>query len=132
MAGEFAGDNTPELLSLVHDITGMCVGGGGSSSLPADAMFRKDCTDLVRRISLLSHLFEEIKELNKIKGSPSSSSSIALEDSWSSDLVLALQSAKRLLSIAKDFSSNSDNSSVSFRSDARFFVCDFCFSNLDL
>jgi len=115
MAGEFAGDNTPELLCLIHDITGMCVGGGtDSSSITADAMFRKDCTDLVRRISLLTHLFEEIRELNKVNDSASSSSVTVSnsEDSWSSDLVLALQSAKRLLHEAKNFSSNS--SSVSF------------------
>lgn len=112
MAGEFAGDNTPELLCLIHDITGMCTGGGGdSSSITADAMFRKDCTDLVRRISLLTHLFEEIRELNKANDSASSSSVTVSnsEDSWSSDLVLALQSAKRLLHEAKNFSSNSSS-----------------------
>lgn len=128
MAGEFAGDNTPELLCLVHDITGMCAG-GDSFSLTADVMFRKDCTDLVRRISLLTYLFEEIRELNKVNCSASSSSGTVSdsEDSWSSDLVVVLQSAKRLLSVAKNFSSNS--SSVSFRSNARFFGC-VC--NLDL
>src|SRR4051812_15756929 len=125
VAGEFTGDNTPELLCLVHDITGMCAGGGGgggggdSSSVTADVMFRKDCTDLVRRISLLTYLFEEIRELNKVNCSGSSSSGAVsdLEDSWSSDLVVVLQSAKRLLSVAKNFSSN--GSSVSFRSSAR-------------
>ncbi|XP_025695117.1 U-box domain-containing protein 11 isoform X1 [Arachis hypogaea] len=134
MAGEVVGDRTLELLAIVHDIAGMCVGavGTGSSAaaaaptppLPAaiagDGTFRKDCTDLVRRISLLTHLFEEIKELNKVADSASSSSSesggggAAASDgdggggaaSWSFDVVVALQSAKRLLSVARNFRSN--------------------------
>ncbi|KAK7379904.1 hypothetical protein VNO78_34180 [Psophocarpus tetragonolobus] len=108
MAGELAGDHTPELLCLVHDIAGMCSAGSSSAApVAADAMFRKDCTDLVRRISLLTHLFEEIKDLNHnvVLGSSSSSSSTS-SNSWSSDLVLALHSARRLLSVARDFRSN--------------------------
>ncbi|XP_061358552.1 U-box domain-containing protein 11-like [Gastrolobium bilobum] len=90
----------------------MCAGAGGVSSsataIAADAMFKKDCTDLVRRISLLTHLFEEIGELNKVFDSASSSSATASASasSWSSDLVLALHSAKRLLSVARNFRSN--------------------------
>ncbi|XP_027346481.1 U-box domain-containing protein 11-like [Abrus precatorius] len=106
MAGELAGDHTPELLCLVHDIAGMCAGSSSGTVIAADAMFRKDCTDLVRRISLLTHLFEEIKELNNVNESASSSSASASAASWSSDLVLALHSARRLLSVARNFRSN--------------------------
>lgn len=100
-----------ELLGLVHDIAGMCGGASGSSSsgtaIAADAIFKKDCIDLVRRISLLSHLFEEIIDLVD-----ASTSSSGFATSWSSDLVLALHSAKRLLSVARKFRSNC--TSVSF------------------
>ncbi|KAK7317855.1 hypothetical protein RJT34_02429 [Clitoria ternatea] len=111
MAGELAGDHTPELLSLVHDIAGMCAGSSSATPIAADAMFRKDCTDLVRRISLLTHLFEEIKELNNnnnnvVHSASSSSASSSSSSSWSSDLVLALHSARRLLSVARNFRSN--------------------------
>ncbi|BAT74938.1 U-box domain-containing protein 11-like [Vigna umbellata] len=108
MAGELAGDHTPELLCLVHDIAGMCVGSSSAAPIATDAMFRKDCTDLVRRISLLTHLFEEIRELNNnnVVASASSSSSSSSAASWSSDLVFALQSARSLLSVARNFRSN--------------------------
>jgi len=119
MAGELAGDHTPELLCLVHDIAGMCVDSSSAAPIAADAMFRKDCTDLVRRISLLTHLFEEIRELNSnnnnsnnVVASASSSSSSSSAASWSSDLIFALQSARSLLSVARNFRSNC--SSVSF------------------
>ena len=120
MAGVVAGvaDLTPELLSLVHDISGMCGGraaasGGGSSGTATagdGAMFKKDCTDLVRRISLLTHLFEEIRDLKVVDASGelnASTSSTGSASSWASDMVLALQSARRLLSVAMKFRSDS-------------------------
>ncbi|KAI4381479.1 hypothetical protein MLD38_007548 [Melastoma candidum] len=59
-----------------------------SSSLsPLVDPFRKDSTDLVRRVSLLSHLFDEI--------SPRGSD--PYPNSWYSDLLLSLQSVHRLL-----------------------------------
>ncbi|KAK7252013.1 hypothetical protein RIF29_35683 [Crotalaria pallida] len=114
MAGELPAGNhhTPEeLLSIIHDISGMCSGDSSPSAVnAADAMFKKDCTDLVRRISLLTYLFEEIKELNKVSESASASNTAAHShsdsDSWSSDLVIALHSARRLLSVARNFRSN--------------------------
>ncbi|KAF7808772.1 U-box domain-containing protein 11-like [Senna tora] len=113
VAGAVAGDRTPELLRLVNDIVGMCGGAGGSSSvaaIDADAVFKKDCTDLVRRISLLTYLFEEIRDARKAvvdSGNlDASTSSTGSSSSWSSDLVLALNSAKRLLSVARSFRSN--------------------------
>lgn len=126
---ELAGDHTPELLCLVHDIAGMC-SALSSSAGSAGAMFRKDCTDLVRRISLLTHLFEEIKELknnNDVGGSASSSSSYSSSSSsasskWSSDLVLALHSARRLLSVARNFRSYCSSVSLSIHLKRRRFV----------
>ncbi|XP_028794246.1 U-box domain-containing protein 10 isoform X2 [Neltuma alba] len=76
-------------------------------------MFKKDCTDLVRRISLLTYLFEEIRDSKKAVvdsgNSDASTSSTGSASSWSSDLVLALHSAKRLISVARNFRSNSSS-----------------------
>ncbi|KAK9276801.1 hypothetical protein L1049_006337 [Liquidambar formosana] len=102
MAGVIAGGGppaTPALLDLVHDIVNVSGGFGH--------VFKKDCTDLVRRISLLTHLFEEIRELDGDSGPSnapaSSSSSSSSNSSWLSDLVVALQAAKRLLVLAGSF-----------------------------
>ncbi|KAI9077490.1 hypothetical protein K1719_040561 [Acacia pycnantha] len=112
MVGGEAGDEdrTPELLGLVHDIAAMyggeaCGSSSSSSAIAADAVFRKDCIDLVRRISHLSHLFEEVRDLNAANSAELdvSTSSNCSASSWSSDLMFALQSAKRLLSVASDF-----------------------------
>ncbi|OIV93291.1 hypothetical protein TanjilG_13118 [Lupinus angustifolius] len=106
MVGELSAGNhsSDDILSIIHDITGMC---SANTPSAADAMFRKDCIDLVRRISLLTYLFEEVKELNKIVEFASTSSTTTDDyDSWSSDMVLALHSAKRLLSIARNFRFN--------------------------
>lgn len=103
MASEVPGDGvdrTPELLKLVHDVVAVSIGGGA---------FKKDGTDLVRRIALLSHLFEEIRDfkgthLKSLDASTSSSSSS--KGSWVTDLVVALQAAKRLLLVVSSFHSN--------------------------
>lgn len=108
MAGKVAGDGedrTPELLKLVHDIVGVSIGGG---------VFKKDGTDLVRRIALLSHLFEEIRDFKETHlnlmpldaSTSSSSSSSSSKESWVTDLVVALQAAKRLLLVVANFHSN--------------------------
>ncbi|KAJ7943024.1 RING-type E3 ubiquitin transferase [Quillaja saponaria] len=112
MAGGVAGvgDRTPELLSLVHEIARISITRDGSSTtaIVTDAFFRKDCTDLVRRISLLTHLLEEIKDLKGFDSTAlnAPTSSTATLCSWSSDLVLALQAAKRLLGVAGIFRSD--------------------------
>ncbi|KAJ0237388.1 U-box domain-containing protein 11 [Hirschfeldia incana] len=78
-------------------------------------VFKKDCTDLTRRVSLLSHLVEEIRESTPIDSAASSSS----ENDWWSDLVVALQASKRLLSSAARFQArdSSDNAAkrISFQ-----------------
>ncbi|KAL5553390.1 hypothetical protein UlMin_040791 [Ulmus minor] len=101
MAGEVAAggaENVPELLKLVNDVVGMCIVGGP---------FKKDCTDLIRRIALLTHLFEELREFKGAQSSPfdalaSSSSSSSSRGSWVSDLMVALQAAKCLLLVASN------------------------------
>ncbi|CAL1390813.1 unnamed protein product [Linum trigynum] len=91
------------LLQLVRDIT--LAGGSGNASTAAAAAssspFRKDSTDLVRRISLLAHFLEEIADFVGESGpldcDAAASSSSA---SWCSALLAALQSAKRLLLVS--------------------------------
>ncbi|KAF8378649.1 hypothetical protein HHK36_029998 [Tetracentron sinense] len=85
------------LLDLVHDV--------GQIGRHGD-LFRRDCTDLARRISLLSDLFEEIKDFNgDCLPCPSTSSS---SSSCLTDLLVAIQAAKRLLLLAR----NSDSKIV--------------------
>ncbi|PON78732.1 Beta-catenin [Parasponia andersonii] len=107
---EFAGDGADHrhspvellLLKLVNDVVLVSVGGG---------VFKKDCTDLVRRIGLLTHLFEEMRELKgelppldaSSSASASSSSSSSSRSSWASDLMVALQAAKCLLLLVAKF-----------------------------
>lgn len=100
------------VLELVRDVsaTGIAVGAGGGGN--DGVSFRKDCTDLVRKISLLAHLLEEIREFRSRPVDVDVESESESESSWSSDLVVALRAAKRLLSLAGNFSSKS--SSVSF------------------
>ncbi|CAM8957142.1 unnamed protein product [Rhodiola kirilowii] len=81
----------PVLIELVREIVKVSAGVHGSE-------FRRDCTDLVRRISLLAHLFEEIRDLACDAESGEGCR-------WLSDLVLALQAAKGLLPVAGSFSS---------------------------
>lgn len=107
MAGAVAGgvDRTSELLQLLNDVVGASKFGGGVTG-----MFKKDCSDLVRRIALLTHLFEEIRvlkgrEFGPLDASTSSTNSGPME-SWVSDLVVALQAAKRLVLLAANFTSN--------------------------
>ena len=105
-------------------MTSVAVGGGGNDGWS----FRKDCTDLVQRISLLTHLFEEIREFraqsvdDAASAASTTSDDVDVESSWLSDLVGALRAAKRLLSLAENFRSKS--SSVGFM---LFFVCLFVY-----
>ena len=75
---------------------------------------KKDCTDLGRRISLLSHLVEEIidsGQLDNDDGSSSSSTSSS-DSSCLFDLLIALQDAKRLLLAAGSFDPNEVSSDL--------------------
>ncbi|KAI3779064.1 hypothetical protein L2E82_08525 [Cichorium intybus] len=84
------------LIRLVRDVA-RCSGAGFAGD------FKKDCTDLSRRVALLSHLLEEIRDfkgdLRLLDETASSSSS----SSCLSDLTVALQASKKLLVIAGNF-----------------------------
>ncbi|KAG8382788.1 hypothetical protein BUALT_Bualt05G0113700 [Buddleja alternifolia] len=94
---EADGGATTAPLRLIRDVVRIS-GAGFSGS------FKKDCADLARRISLLSHLLEEIRDSKKIHengeigASSSSSFSFCI-----SDLTVALQAAKRLVFAANNF-----------------------------
>ncbi|KAH6832128.1 ARM repeat superfamily protein [Perilla frutescens var. hirtella] len=94
------GGSTAAPLRLVRDV-------GRISSAGFSGFFKKDCSDLARRISLLAHLLEEIRDSNKVEeiGEMGSSSC----NSLLSDLTMALQAAKRLVFAAN----NVDNSKIS-------------------
>ncbi|CAN1126428.1 U-box domain-containing protein 11 [Linum perenne] len=96
------------LLQLVRDI--MVGGGNGCSSLPSpssSSLFRKDCMDLVRRISLLTHFLEEIVDSVGESGLLDDPSRSWGSRSWCSALLAALHAAKRLLTVASTSKSSS-------------------------
>ncbi|VVA92243.1 unnamed protein product [Arabis nemorensis] len=97
------------LLDLIAEIVEIPVNAG---------VFKKDCADLTRRVCLLTHLVEEIRDSKPID-SAASSSLISSENDWWSDLVVGLQASKRLLSIATRFqardSSDGDAKRISFQ-----------------
>lgn len=92
MAGEI---DVSAALHLVRDVVRI-------SSAGFSGFFKKDCTDLARRVSLLAHLLEEITDSN----------TNVSQLGFLSDLTLALQAAKRLVFAANNFPS-SNISSVS-------------------
>ncbi|THG20853.1 U-box domain-containing protein 11-like isoform X1 [Camellia sinensis] len=94
-----AGDPTQAALRLVRDVLRLSAAGFGGA-------FKRDCTDLARRVSLLAHLLEEIRDfktdLRPLDVPAASSSS---NSSFLSDLTTAIQAAKRLISSASNFDS---------------------------
>ena len=82
------------MLELIREVTmaGIAVGGGGNDG----QSFRKDCMDLVWRISLLTHLLEEIREFcaqlmdDAALAAMATSDDVDVESSWLFDLVGAL------------------------------------------
>ncbi|KAK7845387.1 u-box domain-containing protein 10 [Quercus suber] len=105
------------VLELVGEVTAAGIAVGGAKD---GVSFRKDCTDLVRRISLLAHLLEEIREFRARPvddaASAATSDDVDVEsESWSSDLVVALRAAKRLLSLAGNFRSKSSSDGTTRR-----------------
>ncbi|XP_027100000.1 U-box domain-containing protein 11-like [Coffea arabica] len=83
-------------LRLVHDVVRISQAGFSGS-------FQKDCTNLARRVSLLAHLLEEIKEFKGYDDNGHAGSSSSSSNSSLFDLSLALESAKRLLLAANTF-----------------------------
>ncbi|THF98820.1 hypothetical protein TEA_001752 [Camellia sinensis var. sinensis] len=90
-----AGDATQAPLRLVRDVARLSLAGFGGA-------FKRDCTDLARRVALLGHLLEEIRDF---KDSDVVASSSSKSSSFLSDFTVALQAAKRLLSAASNFDS---------------------------
>lgn len=84
------------LLRLVHDVA--CVSASGFSGF-----FKRECTELGRRVSLLADFIEEIEDSEMIqKNCETSSSGFA-------DLNLALQVSKRLMFAANHFDNSEFN-----------------------
>ncbi|KAI7736523.1 hypothetical protein M8C21_003523 [Ambrosia artemisiifolia] len=96
------------LLRLVRDIA-------RRSATGFTGAFKKDCSDMCRRVALLSHLFEEIRDyqgdLRPLDMSASSSSSSNSSSSLS-ELTQALKGAKKLVLFAGSFDNNNNNMST--------------------
>ncbi|KAL8052957.1 hypothetical protein ABFX02_05G039500 [Erythranthe guttata] len=99
-------------LRLIRDVARISTAG-------FSGVFKKDCADLARRVSLLAHLLEEIRDSKKIQengevvvGPTSSSSSSYL--SYISDVTVALQAAKRLVSAANNFDDSKNGATKKF------------------
>ena len=87
------------VLELVREVTAAGIAVGGTND---GVSFRKDCTDLVWRISLLTHLLKEIREFcarpvddavsmaTTAMTTTTTSDDVDVELSWLSDLVGAL------------------------------------------
>ncbi|VVA94879.1 unnamed protein product [Arabis nemorensis] len=84
--------------------------------IPANTgVFKKDCADLSRRVCLLTHLIEEIRDSPTPEESDASSSLISYECDWWSDLVVGLQAAKRLMSAATSFQAHESSDGAAKR-----------------
>ncbi|CAH2066678.1 unnamed protein product [Thlaspi arvense] len=77
-------------------------------------VFKKDCADLARRVCLLTHLVEEIRD-SPPPESDASSSLVPSECEWWSDLVIGLQAAKRLLFAATSFQAHESSNGAARR-----------------
>lgn len=110
MAG---GDAAGEASRLVRDVAQRSEAGFGGP-------YRKDCTDLSRRVALLAHLFDEIKDFESSSRPSDSTAAPAASFGLFSDLTLTIQAVKRLLSAADNF--DSKISSVSL-----FTLTGFCY-----
>ncbi|KAL1192333.1 U-box domain-containing protein 11 [Cardamine amara subsp. amara] len=95
------------LLILIADIVEIPLNAG---------VFKKDCSDLTRRVCLLTHLVEEIRDSTPIDSAASSSS----ENDWWSDLVVGLQAAKRLLFTATRFQARDSSDGAAKRISFQF------------
>ncbi|KAG6655904.1 U-box domain-containing protein 11-like [Carya illinoinensis] len=111
------------LLDLLRDVLTAGPAASGIADDDALLLFRKDCTDLVRRIALLTHLLEEIREFDGAGGlSPplDASTSSSASSSWLSDLVVALRVTKHLLLLAGNFRSSSSSDGAARRISSQF------------
>lgn len=91
------GGATAAPLRLIRDLARI-------SSSGFSGFFKKDCSDLARRVSLLAHLLEEIRDSKKFREIGGTGSSSC--NSFLSDLTMVLQAAKRLVFAANNFESS--------------------------
>ncbi|GFP83504.1 U-box domain-containing protein 11 [Phtheirospermum japonicum] len=96
------GGVTAAPLRLIRDLVKISTAGFSGS-------FKRDCADLARRVSLLAHLLEEIRDCNKINENGEVCSSSSSYGACFSELTMALQAAKRLVVAANSF----DDSKIS-------------------
>lgn len=89
MAGATAADPISTSLLLLHDVSRLSAAGFTSP-------FRRDCTDLSRRVSLLSHLLEEIRDNLSNCEAPSSFPSL-------DELAEAIKEVKKVVLAAGKF-----------------------------
>ncbi|KAM7275152.1 hypothetical protein ACFE04_017018 [Oxalis oulophora] len=91
------------LLTLVQQIV-------NNNTFDGCLLFKKDCIDLIRKLSLLSHLLEEITDyFNNNQSQPLDHHQHYTMVTWFSHLNLALLHANNLLSIATSFTSSSND-----------------------
>ncbi|XP_022776378.1 U-box domain-containing protein 11-like isoform X2 [Durio zibethinus] len=113
-----AGDASPAfLLRLVLDIVSGNVAAGTDN---VNVAFKRDCTDLVRRIALFMHLLEDIRDFRPSDHDQDHASSSSSASSWSPDLAVALQAAKRLLIVASTYNSNNSSDGAAKRISFQF------------
>ncbi|KAK1390052.1 RING-type E3 ubiquitin transferase [Heracleum sosnowskyi] len=93
MAGGYA-----TVISGVHSLLGLIQDINRVSSTGFGGPFKKDCSDLGRRIALLSHLLEEVRDFKGDLRSLDQSDSSCL-----SDLTVVIKASKRLVFAADDF-----------------------------
>ncbi|KVH96250.1 U-box domain-containing protein 10-like [Cynara cardunculus var. scolymus] len=101
-----AGEDSTAIVAAIQSLLRIIRDVARSSATGFTGGFKRDCTDLSRRVALLSHLLEEIRDsqgdLRPLDSSPSSSTSSSLL----SELMTALKAAKRLLLSAGSFDHN--------------------------
>ncbi|CAI9275986.1 unnamed protein product [Lactuca saligna] len=115
-----AGDDSTTIVSEIQSLLRLVRDVARTTATGFTGGFKKDCTDLSRRVALLSYLLEEIRDfqgdlmpLDMACSSSSSPSSL-------SELTTALQAANRLLQSAGSFDHN-----ISAEGTAEKFACQF-------
>ncbi|KAI7744891.1 hypothetical protein M8C21_021128 [Ambrosia artemisiifolia] len=109
-----AGVDSTAVRSAVHSLLRLVRDVGRTSGNGFSGHFKKDCTDLSRRVTLLSHLLEEIRDCNGLIDTSSFSSS------WIPELSVALQDAKKLVVVAANFDRNVSPESAAINIEVQF------------
>ncbi|XP_043693983.1 U-box domain-containing protein 10-like [Telopea speciosissima] len=96
IAGREIDGSGQRLLNLVYDIGR--IGGFGD-------VYKRECSDLCRKIALLSHLFEEIRDFKDDTDDAHSFDSLSSPSSSLRDLLAVVRAAKRLILVARNYDS---------------------------